>query len=116
MAKTERFWVSVMIWLGWALIGILPVLLADQGIRLTVSPSQCFNPCAITVTVWAAPEIKPNEQVCLAIDNGEFYRKSCWPHLGLKWLDVRVRGIPTGTYEVSVFTLDFEDHQLLMVH
>ena|SRR3990167_9451003 len=116
MTKSEHFWVSLIIWAAWGLLAMFPALIADASIQLNLVPSECSAPCTFTAVVWTAPEIKPNEQVCLAIDNGKFYQKSCWPHLGLKWLDVKVRDIPAGTYQVSVFTLDFEDHQELVVH
>lgn len=79
------------------------VLITTIGI--TVRPSVCQEPCAITASITIVG-YDTGRSVCLEIwdkgwDGPDANRRSCWPHSGRKVTEVHISNIPTGDYTIT---------------
>lgn len=74
----------------------------DGGVRLglTITPTQCYEPCTMTAHV-SIDGLNDGAEVCIELDSEGYATKSCWPH-HRRLLDVGIKSIPAGQYDVSI--------------
>ena len=76
---------------------MLAALLASL-ISLAVSPTQCFEPCEVKLTI-RLTEPEQTREVCIHLDGDGLERHSCWPPQ-TKTNETRIGNIPAGAYAI----------------
>ena len=70
----------------------------SPNVMVRVRPTVCLEPCQAEASIII--EAPVGSDVCLLLDNGEYWRKSCWFHNGYRVTSVTYRGLPAGEYQV----------------
>ena len=84
-------------------------------LSLKLDKNICQQECTVFLTITYGDVIRVGQQVCVSVDDGEIYSRSCWNYGGGRVSQTRIHFIPANNYFIHVDVSNYRDTQSLMV-